>query len=136
MDCTCKQCGKTFEITESEIAFYEGKGLSLPKRCSDCRKKNRKAKKAKYRQYKAAQKNTSQRNDYNDTKKSVENNGKNDGRKQTVKQSGIVDTASAKAESYLARQKAAKAEKGKRWLWIICAVAVLAVAFLIYTAVK
>lgn len=39
---TCKQCGKDFTITDSEIGFYNDKGLDLPKRCSECRKKNKK----------------------------------------------------------------------------------------------
>nr|WP_302598283.1 zinc-ribbon domain containing protein [uncultured Cellulosilyticum sp.] len=38
----CVQCGKTFKLTESEIHFYESKGLSLPKRCEKCRKENKK----------------------------------------------------------------------------------------------
>ena len=37
---TCKQCGKKFILTDSEIQFYKSKDLELPKRCSDCRKKN------------------------------------------------------------------------------------------------
>ena len=37
---TCKQCGKKFTITDSEIQFYKSKDLELPKRCGDCRKKN------------------------------------------------------------------------------------------------
>ena len=37
---TCKQCGKEFNLTDSEIQFYKSKSLELPKRCSDCRKKN------------------------------------------------------------------------------------------------
>lgn len=37
---TCKQCGKNFIITDSEIEFFKSKGLELPKRCSSCRKKN------------------------------------------------------------------------------------------------
>ena len=37
---TCKQCGKNFTITDSGIQFYKGKKLELPKRCSECRKKN------------------------------------------------------------------------------------------------
>lgn len=42
MKCTCKQCGKEFEISSSEIEFYESKSLSIPKRCKDCRNKNKK----------------------------------------------------------------------------------------------
>ena len=41
---TCVQCKKEFVITDSEIAFYKSKGLSLPKRCKDCRDANRKTK--------------------------------------------------------------------------------------------
>lgn len=38
----CKQCGKTFEISESEIAFFKSKNLNIPKRCKECREKNKK----------------------------------------------------------------------------------------------
>ena len=38
---TCKQCGKEFELSESEISFYKSKGLELPKRCKSCRDKNK-----------------------------------------------------------------------------------------------
>lgn len=36
----CKQCGEEFTLIDSEIKFYNDKGLNLPKRCSECRKKN------------------------------------------------------------------------------------------------
>lgn len=39
----CKQCGKSFELTQSEIDFYKSKGLELPKRCKRCRDINRKS---------------------------------------------------------------------------------------------
>ena len=38
----CKQCGKPFELTDSEIRFYESKGLNQPRRCEACRRNNRK----------------------------------------------------------------------------------------------
>lgn len=38
---TCKQCGKEFELSESEISFYKSKGLELPKRCQTCRNHNK-----------------------------------------------------------------------------------------------
>lgn len=38
---TCKQCGKEFELTQSEINFYKSKNLSLPKRCKECREQNK-----------------------------------------------------------------------------------------------
>lgn len=37
----CKQCGKEFELTSSEIEFYKGKNLELPKRCKECRDKKK-----------------------------------------------------------------------------------------------
>ena len=37
----CKQCGEEFTLTDSEINFYNEKGLNLPKRCNECRKKNK-----------------------------------------------------------------------------------------------
>ena len=38
---TCKQCGKEFELSDSEINFYKSKGLELPKRCQACRNQNK-----------------------------------------------------------------------------------------------
>lgn len=40
MKITCSQCGKTFELTQNEMNFYNSKGLDLPKRCKSCRDKN------------------------------------------------------------------------------------------------
>ncbi len=37
----CKQCGKEFEIFQSEINFYKSKNLQLPKRCKECRESNK-----------------------------------------------------------------------------------------------
>lgn len=63
----CVQCNKTFNISDSEIQFYESKNLSLPKRCKKCREKNKNAgnsDKAKrpaqtYKSYYAKKDNTS-----------------------------------------------------------------------------
>ncbi len=38
---TCIQCHNVFELTDGEIAFYQSKNMSLPKRCKACREKNR-----------------------------------------------------------------------------------------------
>jgi hypothetical protein len=38
----CKDCGRNFELTSGEIEFYKSRGLNLPKRCEECRKKNKK----------------------------------------------------------------------------------------------
>ncbi len=51
----CIQCNKIFTLTDSEINFYESKNLSLPKRCKQCREKN-KASKTDY--LKSNEKNT------------------------------------------------------------------------------
>ncbi len=40
----CVQCGKEFFLSSNEINFYKSKKLSLPKRCKECRDKNRKNK--------------------------------------------------------------------------------------------
>lgn len=37
----CKQCGKEFILTKSEVDFYNQKNLTLPRRCKDCRAKNK-----------------------------------------------------------------------------------------------
>lgn len=41
MNKTCIQCGKTFDFSKSEQDFYTEKNLAYPKRCPDCRRKNR-----------------------------------------------------------------------------------------------
>lgn len=38
---TCIDCGKTFELNEADIRFFEDRGLTLPKRCEACRKQRR-----------------------------------------------------------------------------------------------
>jgi len=37
----CKQCGKEFTLTPSEMNFYRSKNLAFPKRCQDCREQNK-----------------------------------------------------------------------------------------------
>lgn len=46
----CKQCGKRFTLSDSEISFYQSKNLDLPKRCKTCREIN-KGKKSEYSSY-------------------------------------------------------------------------------------
>ncbi len=41
---TCKQCGKEFIISDSEIKFFKSRNLNLPKRCKECRDANKQAK--------------------------------------------------------------------------------------------
>ncbi len=38
---TCVDCGVTFVFEPGEQVFYKSKGLSIPKRCPDCRRKRR-----------------------------------------------------------------------------------------------
>ena len=63
----CKDCGKEFTLSDSEIKFYKDKNLELPKRCSQCRGKNRK-------------------NNYNDVQKreSLDNNNSK-GKRNTIR---------------------------------------------------
>ena len=51
MKLTCKQCGKEFELSESEIVFYKSKNLHIPKRCEQCRQANKKNKVASAKLY-------------------------------------------------------------------------------------
>ena len=37
----CVECGKEFELPQSEINFFKKKGLNLPKRCKECREKKK-----------------------------------------------------------------------------------------------
>lgn len=46
----CKQCGKTFTVSDSEIEFYKNRKLSIPKRCKECRKANKKIKHSNHSQ--------------------------------------------------------------------------------------
>lgn len=39
---TCIQCGKEFEISDSEQEFFKSKNLQMPKRCKECRNANKK----------------------------------------------------------------------------------------------
>lgn len=41
MKLACVQCKKEFEISDNEMQYYESKGLSLPKRCKECREANK-----------------------------------------------------------------------------------------------
>lgn len=38
---TCKQCGKEFFLSQSELNFYRSKKLAFPKRCKECRANNK-----------------------------------------------------------------------------------------------
>ena len=37
----CKQCGKSFKLTDEDIKFYTSQGWQLPERCKSCRRQNR-----------------------------------------------------------------------------------------------
>ncbi len=41
LDRGCPTCGNVFRLTPSEVSFFWGRNLSLPKRCPDCRKATR-----------------------------------------------------------------------------------------------
>lgn len=38
---TCARCGKQFELSEAEIAFYEQRKLNIPTNCYSCRRSDR-----------------------------------------------------------------------------------------------
>lgn len=38
----CQQCGREFVVMEDELQFYKQKGLTLPRRCKECRSKSHK----------------------------------------------------------------------------------------------
>ena len=38
---TCEQCGKNYKIIQQELNFYRKTKLPIPKKCMDCRHKNR-----------------------------------------------------------------------------------------------
>lgn len=42
----CKECSKEFDITDEEQNFFISKGLEIPSRCKECRRKRRNAKAA------------------------------------------------------------------------------------------
>ncbi len=50
MNRNCVQCGREFNLSDSEIEFYNSKGLDLPKRCKACRDKNKNSN-GEYRNY-------------------------------------------------------------------------------------
>lgn len=41
MNKKCVQCGRVFTLTDSEIHFFESRNLNIPKRCKECREKNK-----------------------------------------------------------------------------------------------
>ena len=71
---TCKQCGKEFEITDSEVKFYKEKNFDLPKRCKACRDANKKGGNQKNNDNSNVIQNNYQNNKSNNNKKS--NNSK------------------------------------------------------------
>ena len=73
----CKQCGKEFVLSDSEVKFFNDKNLELPKRCSACRKEN------KNKEYNIdSSKRETINNNYKDNSY---NNYKNNGKKKTLK---------------------------------------------------
>ena len=37
----CVQCTEQFELTDEQIDWFKNKGMTPPKRCEECRAKNR-----------------------------------------------------------------------------------------------
>lgn len=74
MKLTCKQCGKEFELSESEINFYKSKNLHIPKRCEQCRQANKKNKVDATKPYENTR---MQSRNYTPSGNSGSNNGRN-----------------------------------------------------------
>ncbi len=69
----CKQCGKEFVLSDSEIKFFNDKNLELPKRCSECRKENKNNKEYNMDSSKSKNNNIKDNNKNNVKKKTVRN---------------------------------------------------------------
>jgi predicted RNA-binding Zn-ribbon protein involved in translation (DUF1610 family) len=37
----CRECGKEFTLSDEQVNFYTEKGMNIPTRCEDCRRKKR-----------------------------------------------------------------------------------------------
>jgi serine/threonine protein kinase len=37
----CRNCNSSFSLTKGEVEFYQGRGMELPRKCEECRKRNR-----------------------------------------------------------------------------------------------
>lgn len=76
----CKQCGKEFVLSDSEVKFFKYKNLELPKRCSECRKENKNNKDYNINSIKKENINNNYKND-----SSENNNYKSVNKKKTFK---------------------------------------------------
>ncbi len=85
MICKCKQCGAQFELTESEIAFFESKNLSLPKRCKACREQNKKANDGKVTGVSEEKKQPKMDMDFQKDRKNTSINNSNSGSSKSYK---------------------------------------------------
>lgn len=112
---TCVQCGKEFEMNQSEISFYKKKKLSLPKRCKECRELNKAKKNGK-------QNEQDEKSEYN--KKNTGSNAKKD--KQSKKKSGNQAGNYQNAESGANNKKEKKVSANKKRLAYIAAAVVIA----------
>ena len=76
----CKQCGKEFVLSDSEVKFFKDKNLELPKRCGECRKENKNNKDYNINSIKKENINNNYKND-----SSENNNYKSVNKKKTFK---------------------------------------------------
>lgn len=112
---TCVQCGKEFEMTQSEINFYKKKKLSLPKRCKECRELNKNKKKNN---------NSSQEKDRQESQE----NGKKNSKSEKKNQNTAVNQSNNKKTSVNAgnQKSEKKMSAGKKRLIYIVTAAVVA----------
>lgn len=78
----CKQCGKEFVLSDSEIKFFNDKNLELPKRCSECRKENKNNNKEYNIENSKSEKIN---NNNNNNKDNIHKNYKSDSKKKTFR---------------------------------------------------
>lgn len=112
MKIICKQCGKEFELTQSEISFYKSKNLSLPKRCKECRDKN------KQQNGQSSESNSKSAPSKNTPAKSTDQDTANETQNKTYTSKPIKDT---------------KGLSGKTGFFIAAAVIIAAVLFFLFS---
>lgn len=115
---TCVQCGKEFEMSQSEISFYKKKKLSLPKRCKECRELNKSQKKDKTS---GQDKNTGYAKKAETSEKTVESKKKDT---QSGKQTSSISGNSQQADTTVNSGKGEKkvSANKKRLAYIAAAV--------------
>lgn len=122
----CKQCGKEFTLTQSEINFYKSKNLAFPKRCKECREENKVKKQAE-------SKETAAKSETKAAEVVTETQAESTAQvKQTVENRYISEgepVSQARPEAYKPQRE--RPQIGKK-LWIAVAAILLIAAIIIF----